>query len=137
MIRRPPRSTRTDTLFPYTTLFRSDLRFANRVIGDRRRTARREAGVVEAIDVALADAVDGEGVAAVVAAKARDAILTAAGVVAIEADARVEADDVADVAVERGGAFEHFGRKTGAGADFELRHAHAADRKSTRLNSSH
>src|SRR3546814_5427466 len=25
MIRRPPRSTRTDTLFPYTTLFRSDL----------------------------------------------------------------------------------------------------------------
>src|SRR3546814_7314959 len=25
MIRRPPRSTRTDTLFPYTTLFRSAL----------------------------------------------------------------------------------------------------------------
>src|SRR3546814_10427846 len=25
MIRRPPRSTRTDTLFPYTTLFRSHL----------------------------------------------------------------------------------------------------------------
>src|SRR3546814_2080929 len=24
MIRRPPRATRTDTLFPYTTLFRSD-----------------------------------------------------------------------------------------------------------------
>src|SRR3546814_9230407 len=29
MIRRPPRSTRTDTLFPYTTLFRS-------LIGDRK-----------------------------------------------------------------------------------------------------
>src|SRR3546814_5466560 len=27
MIRRPPRSTRTDTLFPYTTLFRSLLAF--------------------------------------------------------------------------------------------------------------
>src|SRR3546814_11958873 len=27
-IRRPPRSTRTDTLFPYTTLFRSDGRVA-------------------------------------------------------------------------------------------------------------
>src|SRR3546814_6686408 len=27
MIRRPPRSTRTDTLFPYTTLFRSRIRF--------------------------------------------------------------------------------------------------------------
>src|SRR3546814_9792549 len=25
MIRRPPRSTRTDTLFPYTTLFRSSM----------------------------------------------------------------------------------------------------------------
>src|SRR3546814_4400775 len=25
MIRRPPRSTRTDTLFPYTTLFRSEI----------------------------------------------------------------------------------------------------------------
>src|SRR3546814_3686014 len=31
MIRRPPRSTRTDTLFPYTTLFRS--------AGDKLRTA--------------------------------------------------------------------------------------------------
>src|SRR3546814_11419821 len=28
MIRRPPRSTRTDTLFPYTTLFRSPWRDA-------------------------------------------------------------------------------------------------------------
>src|SRR3546814_14704572 len=27
MIRRPPRSTRTDTLFPYTTLFRSHLQW--------------------------------------------------------------------------------------------------------------
>src|SRR3546814_19235793 len=30
MIRRPPISTRTDTLFPYTTLFRSDGRHASR-----------------------------------------------------------------------------------------------------------
>src|SRR3546814_8382619 len=30
MIRRPPRSTRTDTLFPYTTLFRSGLRQGQR-----------------------------------------------------------------------------------------------------------
>src|SRR3546814_14624672 len=29
MIRRPPRSTRTDTLFPYTTLFRSSLGVGN------------------------------------------------------------------------------------------------------------
>src|SRR3546814_10205799 len=32
MIRRPPRSTRTDTLFPYTTLFRSsDCHISNKV----------------------------------------------------------------------------------------------------------
>src|SRR3546814_4046588 len=35
MIRRPPRSTRTDTLFPYTTLFRSgDIQPAGPVVGD-------------------------------------------------------------------------------------------------------
>src|SRR3546814_5570271 len=32
MIRRPPRSTRTDTLFPYTTLFRSRRRKARLAI---------------------------------------------------------------------------------------------------------
>src|SRR3546814_12364959 len=32
MIRRPPRSTRTDTLFPYTTLFRSDLDGTSRAL---------------------------------------------------------------------------------------------------------
>src|SRR3546814_16293498 len=42
MIRRPPRSTRTDTLFPYTTLFRSEyarhqigFAYGNRPLGDR------------------------------------------------------------------------------------------------------
>src|SRR3546814_8697367 len=38
MIRRPPRSTRTDTLFPYTTLFRS----LRRVDHQQRALARRE-----------------------------------------------------------------------------------------------
>src|SRR3546814_8957404 len=33
MIRRPPRSTLTDTLFPYTTLFRSDSPHRDRLIG--------------------------------------------------------------------------------------------------------
>src|SRR3546814_1328124 len=32
MIRRPPRSTRTDTLFPYTTLFRSHFCIASRLV---------------------------------------------------------------------------------------------------------
>src|SRR3546814_12485965 len=35
MIRRPPRSTRTDTLFPYTTLFRSRLRSTPPAAGRR------------------------------------------------------------------------------------------------------
>src|SRR3546814_15153758 len=33
MIRRPPRSTRTDTLFPYTTLFRSPQAAGSRITG--------------------------------------------------------------------------------------------------------
>src|SRR3546814_13257190 len=34
MIRRPPRSTRTDTLFPYTTLFRSGVSAAGAAVFD-------------------------------------------------------------------------------------------------------
>src|SRR3546814_5217192 len=47
MIRRPPRSTRTDTLFPYTTLFRSDrLCFVDvRLVGVRQLLERRPGAV--------------------------------------------------------------------------------------------
>src|SRR3546814_12255420 len=41
MIRRPPRSTRTDTLFPYTTLFRSPLRDHARVHAEDGRPRAR------------------------------------------------------------------------------------------------
>src|SRR3546814_1733817 len=52
MIRRPPRSTRTDTLFPYTTLFRSlGHRLAHQVLHARQLRRRR-------VDVALAKLVD-------------------------------------------------------------------------------
>src|SRR3546814_2250411 len=44
MIRRPPRSTRTDTLFPYTTLFRSLDRLAHRDLG------RGHVGDIAALD---------------------------------------------------------------------------------------
>src|SRR3546814_15297207 len=43
MIRRPPRSTRTDTLFPYTTLFRSR-RFSAADRAARQRRAERSTG---------------------------------------------------------------------------------------------
>src|SRR3546814_3010010 len=62
MIRRPPRSTRTDTLFPYTTLFRSSVLSA---AGgeDLEQLVRRPAGQVPA---ARASAVlDGDRVARV------------------------------------------------------------------------
>src|SRR3546814_20527844 len=39
MIRRPPRSTRTDTLFPYTTLFRSRVRGQIVLFAERHRQA--------------------------------------------------------------------------------------------------
>src|SRR3546814_9358672 len=55
MIRRPPRSTRTDTLFPYTTLFRSAAgRFLGAVVravpddGAAFRSRRRAAGAADA-----------------------------------------------------------------------------------------
>src|SRR3546814_15788919 len=43
MIRRPPRSTRTDTLFPYTTLFRSEAR----ALHSKRRPAYLLSGLLE------------------------------------------------------------------------------------------
>src|SRR3546814_16458551 len=59
MIRRPPRSTRTDTLFPYTTLFRSRRTFAHILHMAAERAlidgavgvaAERHAGVLEFVD---------------------------------------------------------------------------------------
>src|SRR3546814_6933589 len=46
MIRRPPRSTRTDTLFPYTTLFRS----RRRLTGEHRFVDRRTTVDHHAVD---------------------------------------------------------------------------------------
>src|SRR3546814_7171790 len=65
MIRRPPRSTRTDTLFPYTTLFRSpwDQRFAcGRISTEQplRRLARASKSANQARRLlALAEIYDG------------------------------------------------------------------------------
>src|SRR3546814_14340866 len=46
MIRRPPRSTRTDTLFPYTTLFRSAEDLLHAAAGVRGCIARPMSNVV-------------------------------------------------------------------------------------------
>src|SRR3546814_10096053 len=48
MLRRPPRSTRTDTLFPYTSLFRSHAAVASRRLAPPR--AGGDAGAVSRAD---------------------------------------------------------------------------------------
>src|SRR3546814_17284693 len=62
MIRRPPRSTRTDTLFPYTTLFRSATAGADLMqVGKRgdlshmRDAARVEHGRADIVDQPVLD----------------------------------------------------------------------------------
>src|SRR3546814_7443832 len=55
MMRGPPRSTRTDTLFPYTSLFRSfviDV-FARRIVGWRVSDTMRTDFVLDALEQAL------------------------------------------------------------------------------------
>src|SRR3546814_19917463 len=72
MIRRPPRSTPTDTLFPYTTLFRSTITqwfrdeggtveaVVQRVPG-RADVTRPRAKIVYAVDDTLSDSPEGLG----------------------------------------------------------------------------
>src|SRR3546814_3458589 len=55
MIRRPPRSTRTDTLFPYTTLFRSVWVCPDNVILIDDNAARQRRNAEFANDVVLQD----------------------------------------------------------------------------------
>src|SRR3546814_1124724 len=114
MIRRPPRSTRTDTLFPYTTLFRSMPRVIDEdlsgrvIISDQRLDARHRDAAVEAAEM-------GDG--------------GAGGRVVLE-----HGGDQAAI-IGRGGG------KIGVGLRHPPRDraaiAIAGDRKSTRLNSSH
>src|SRR3546814_10770054 len=56
MIRRPPRSTLTDTLFPYTTLFRSAsiLPRAGKEVAERGQTLERRQLVDDAIEAPVA-----------------------------------------------------------------------------------
>src|SRR3546814_1689795 len=61
MIRRPPRSTRTDTLFPYTTLFRSNVGSLGRLLpGDVEPALGR---IGEALQGLAIDGVDGDALA--------------------------------------------------------------------------
>src|SRR3546814_18050852 len=107
MIRRPPRSTRTDTLFPYTTLFRSH--------GTRQGVAR---DVMNVGEVGAGRPARGRAVAAHVACA-----VPAAGAYRAGSVDRRHARAV-------GGGAGHGGFSLERSAPVE-------DRKSTRLNSSH
>src|SRR3546814_4291765 len=117
MIRRPPRSTRTDTLFPYTTLFRS-----------------RQVEAARAAYLASAAARDAATLS--VAAATASGYITLLGL-----DARREV--VRLTISSRAEALRLARSRANAGytSELELRQAEAeyeaADRKSTRLNSSH
>src|SRR3546814_4552647 len=126
MIRRPPRSTRTVTPFPYTTLFRSAVRCVARGVHQPGLAQHRAcAGLVRGPDDPhlrhlVAFAAIGE--------VAADAALVRAAV----GDAHLDA-----VILEQlGDAFDVL--EPGAGEDLSHRMLTASpDRKSTRLNSSH
>src|SRR3546814_15935490 len=72
MIRRPPRSTRTDTLFPYTTLFRSEAEHTAQVLLGNGRSNRARRCPDDCGRLA------GEGILAVGTARPVDRVLQAA-----------------------------------------------------------
>src|SRR3546814_5351142 len=121
MIRRPPRSTRTDTLFPYTTLFRSRAGGIEQAIGAVADVGNQVAGVV-AEDI---EAFVGRGAGALGRGGAVGRIVR--GVLGQRVDI---GRTVAAAAVQRGQV------ETGARRRVDAQLV-AQERKSTRLNSSH
>src|SRR3546814_3885541 len=108
MIRRPPRSTRTDTLFPYTTLFRSCVVPAPEAHVD-----------IDAVGLRI------------VGEQQQPGAVRERHLLHVEPGDRRPADDLARRA-ERGEL-----RKGGRGERLALAREARQDRKSTRLNSSH
>src|SRR3546814_2152636 len=137
MLRRPPRSTRTDTLFPYTTLFRSDGIHRAGLLAEAAVDALRHVDVVArgapaAVAARLSLDDDALRRADRLAELAGNAPLLAVGIAAqrvLAAEARAERPLLVGV-VQR-----HLGLEEVAQSQ---RHAlYELDRKSTRLNSSH
>src|SRR3546814_14545487 len=115
MIRRPPRSTRTDTLIPYTMLFRSpEAVGSGRIIG--RGNLLEDAG----LDLLVRSRTEGLG----------DVEGDFARGQCLEHDGRKRRE--AQTALD-----EADGQTEAAGNIFDRRPACYEDRKSTRLNSSH
>src|SRR3546814_7074307 len=124
MIRRPPRSTRTDTLVPYTTRFRSqDAVRVLRKIGIARPDIGADIGAAEAIDRLLGITDEEER-----AGTDREG----APVCARDPGRRLAAEAPEDFRLKRVCILELIDKDVGeAGGEGP------SDRKSTRLNSSH
>src|SRR3546814_11848953 len=71
MIRRPPRSTRTDTLFPYTTLFRSNQAGDHQAGGQRQRGPRPAGAMTRAEALEILGLEEDAGAEAISAAHRR------------------------------------------------------------------
>src|SRR3546814_4094288 len=113
MLRRPPRSTRTDTLFPYPTLFRSLNKL--RQLDRRHHIARGAQRIDEAVEMlAVARFALDVGDQTLGGQRREDALV-------------IDFDDVDLFLVEQ---LHHLEQRPGPVLETE-------DRKSTRLNSSH
>src|SRR3546814_11672231 len=108
MIRRPPRSTRTDTLFPYTTLFRSCGMFGIRIAvtcgSADKCDAARALGADLAIDYSNEDYV--EAVKAFTEGRGVDAVLDMVGGDYVPRNLAALADDGRHASI----AFQPIGR---------------------------
>src|SRR3546814_2528535 len=132
MIRRPPRSTRTDTLFPYTTLFRSPLLTcpAIRLAADGGTGKRSDTAADQRAGGAVAlarDAVAGDAPQQSADNRAADGVAMAAAADHVGIVARVISAAIGAVVI----GIIRRRRIVDAGASLDR------DRKSTRLNSSH
>src|SRR3546814_4385734 len=147
MIRRPPRSTRTDTRFPYTTLCRSRLElpgvaqahFPVRAPGRRQLLARDDATQQFAIDRVIVEheaAVDAARAQFVVDRQILRQVVEAADVEADACDAHRVALRSADRSDSRRYRYRA-DRRSRPARRCGRRSTDGNDRKSTRLNSSH
>src|SRR3546814_3627516 len=121
MIRRPPRSTRTDTLWPYTTLFRST---------DRNAAIRAKVTLLKSLPRTTATVDAGVPLEQFIGQSAGEAGLTLERAQAQGAD-RI---DMAMASVRPVALLSWLAALEGQGIRVETM---SADRKGTRLNSSH
>src|SRR3546814_8311779 len=131
MVRRPPRSTRTDTLFPYTTLFRSVAQAAVEAAEGEALVARRNRKPDPTVGVSGGRIDYGNVQDRIIGMSVRIPLFVRNGyraeVVAAQADVAVAAADAERIRLQLA---------SGQRAAVDAYRATMEDRKSTRLNSS-